>query len=333
MKKILNNPNNYVDEMLAGFVAAHPQYYRLHGDSGKVVARAQKARDGKVGIVTGGGSGHLPVFTGYVGEGLLDACAIGDVFASPSAEQMADAIRAADQGAGVLRLYGNYGGDVMNFDMAGDLVEFEDITCSTVLLADDVASAPPEESEKRRGVAGMVYAFKIAGAAAEEGRDLDGVTAVAQKSADACRSIGVALSPCTVPQAGKPTFEIADDEMEMGMGIHGEPGVWRGKLRTADEIAGEMMDRLLADQPLTSGDRVSIMVNSLGATPPEELYILYRIVKERLENEGATIVMPLVGRYATSMEMSGVSFTMCKLDEELETLLNAPCDCEFWSVK
>ncbi|MFK8033944.1 MAG: dihydroxyacetone kinase subunit DhaK [Hyphomicrobiales bacterium] len=333
MKKILNDPSKYVDEMLAGFVAAHPQYYKLHGDSGKVVARANKARHGKVGIVTGGGSGHLPVFTGYVGEGLLDASAIGDVFSSPSAEQMADAIRVADQGAGVLRLYGNYGGDVMNFDMAGDLVEFEDITCSTVLLADDVASAPPEEHEKRRGVAGMVYAFKIAGAAAEEGRDLDGVTAVAQKAADACRSIGVALSPCTVPQAGKPTFEIADDEMEMGMGIHGEPGVWRGKLRTADAIAGEMMDRLLADMPLTSGDRVSMMVNSLGATPPEELYILYRIVKERLDDLGATIVMPLVGRYATSMEMSGVSFTMCKLDDELETLLNAPCDCEFWSVK
>lgn len=333
MKKILNDPSKYVDEMLAGFVAAHPQYYKLHGDSGKVVARANKARDGKVGIVTGGGSGHLPIFTGYVGEGLLDACAIGDVFSSPSAEQMADAIRVADQGAGVLRLYGNYGGDVMNFDMAGDLVEFEDITCSTVLLADDVASAPPEEHEKRRGVAGMVYAFKIAGAAAEEGRDLDGVTAAAQKAADACRSIGVALSSCTVPQAGKPTFEIADDEMEMGMGIHGEPGVWRGKLRTADAIAGEMMDRLLADMPLASGDRVSIMVNSLGATPPEELYILYRIVKERLDGVGATIVMPLVGRYATSMEMSGVSFTMCKLDDELETLLNAPCDCEFWSVK
>lgn len=333
MKKILNDPSKYVDEMLAGFVAAHPQFYKLHGDSGKVVARANKARDGKVGIVTGGGSGHLPVFTGYVGEGLLDACAIGDVFASPSAEQMADAIRVADQGAGVLRLYGNYGGDVMNFDMAGDLVEFEDITCSTVLLADDVASAPPEEHEKRRGVAGMVYAFKIAGAAAEEGRDLDGVTAAAQKASDACRSIGVALSSCTVPQAGKPTFEIADDEMEMGMGIHGEPGVWRGKLRTADAIAGEMMDRLLADMPLATGDRVSIMVNSLGATPPEELYILYRIVKERLDGVGATIVMPLVGRYATSMEMSGVSFTMCKLDDELETLLNAPCDCEFWSVK
>lgn len=332
MKKILNNPENYVDEMLAGMTAAHPEYYRLHGDSGKVVARAKAGKSGKVGIVTGGGSGHLPVFTGYVGEGLLDACAIGDVFASPSAEQMADAIRAADSGAGVLRLYGNYGGDVMNFDMAGELVEFEDITCTTVLLADDVASAPPEEAEKRRGVAGMVYAFKIAGAAAEEGRDLDAVTAVAQKAADACRSIGAALSPCTVPQAGKPTFEIADDEMEMGMGIHGEPGVWRGKLKTADDIAGEMMDRLLADMPLTNGDRVSVMVNSLGATPPEELYILYRMVKSRLEDAGATIVMPLVGRYATSMEMAGVSFTLCKLDDELEKLLNAPCDCAFWRV-
>ncbi|MGV6849806.1 MAG: dihydroxyacetone kinase subunit DhaK [Marinibacterium sp.] len=332
MKKILNKPEDYVDEMLAGLTAAHPEYYRLHGDSGKVVARAKPGDAGKVGIVTGGGSGHLPVFTGYVGDGLLDACAIGDVFASPSAEQMADAIRAADSGAGVLRLYGNYGGDVMNFDMAGELVEFDDITCTTVLLADDVASAPPQEREKRRGVAGMVYAFKIAGAAAREGRDLAGVTAVAQKAADACRSIGAALSPCTVPQAGKPTFEIAEDEMEMGMGIHGEPGVWRGKMQTADQIAGEMMDRLLADMPLGSGDRVSVMVNSLGATPPEELYILYRIVRDRLTSAGATIVMPLVGRYATSMEMAGVSFTLCKLDEDLEKLLQAPCDCAFWRV-
>lgn len=333
MKKILNAPADYVDEMLEGLTAAHPENYALYGDTGKVIARPSGAKDGKVGIVTGGGSGHLPVFTGYVGPGLLDACAIGDVFASPSAEQMADAIRAANGGAGVLRLYGNYGGDVMNFDMAGDLVEFDDIACTTVLLADDVASAAPEEAEKRRGVAGMVYAFKIAGAAAEEGRDLAAVTAVAQKAADACRSIGAALSPCTVPQAGKPTFEIADDEMEMGMGIHGEPGVWRGKLKEADDIAGEMMDRLLADMPLASGDRVSVLVNSLGATPPEELYILYRVVKARLEGAGATIVMPLVGRYATSMEMAGVSFTLCKLDDDLEALLKAPCDCTFWSVK
>lgn len=332
MKKILNAPADYVDEMLDGLVAAHPEFYRLHGDSHRVIARASQAREGKVGVVTGGGSGHLPVFTGYVGPGLLDACAIGDVFASPSAEQMADAIRAADQGAGVLRLYGNYGGDVMNFDMAGDLVEFEDIRCTTVLLADDVASARPEEREKRRGVGGLVYAFKVAGAAAGAGLDLDEVTRVAQKAADSVRSIGAALSSCTVPQAGRPTFDIADDEMEMGMGIHGEPGVWRDKLRPADAIAEEMMDRLLADIPVGSGDRVSVLVNSLGATPPEELYILYRTVKARLEGAGVTIVMPLVGRYATSMEMAGVSFTLLKLDEELERHLTAPCDCAFWRV-
>lgn len=332
MKKILNDPADYVSEMLDGLVAAHPEYYSAFGDSGKVIARAGGARRGRVGIVTGGGSGHLPVFTGYVGTGLLGACAIGDVFASPSAEQMADAIRAANGGAGVLRLYGNYGGDVMNFDMAGELVEFDDIECTTVVLTDDVASAPPADAGKRRGVAGMVYAFKIAGAAAEEGRDLAAVTAVAQKAADACRSIGAALSPCTVPQAGKPTFEIADEEMEMGMGIHGEPGVWRGKLKAADDIAGEMMERLLGDMPLSAGDRVSVMVNSLGATPLEELYILYRTVKARIERAGATIVMPLVGRYATSMEMAGVSFTLCKLDDELEALLKAPCDCAFWRV-
>ena len=333
MKKILNNPADYVDEMLEGLTAAHHEFYRLVGETKRAVARATPGKAGKVGIVSGGGSGHLPVFTGYVGPGLLDACAIGDVFASPSAEQMADAIRAADQGAGVLRLYGNYGGDIMNFDMAGDLVEFDDIRCSTVILADDVASAPPADAAKRRGVAGMVYAFKIAGAAAEAGHDLDEVTRVAQKAADACRSVGAALSPCTVPQAGKPTFTIAEDEMEMGMGIHGEPGVWRDKLRSADAIAGEMMDRLLSDMLLGAGDRVSVMVNSLGATPPEELYILYRTVKARLEGAGATIVMPLVGRYATSMEMTGVSFTLCKLDAELEGFLKAPCDCAFWSVK
>ncbi|HET9068123.1 MAG TPA: dihydroxyacetone kinase subunit DhaK [Amaricoccus sp.] len=333
MKKILNRPADYVDEMLDGLVAAHPGFYRLHGESHRVIARATPGPEGKVGIVSGGGSGHLPIFTGYVGTGLLDACAIGDVFASPSAEQMADAIRAADRGAGVLRLYGNYGGDVMNFDMAGDLVEFEDIRCTTVLLADDVASAARQEREKRRGVAGMVYAFKIAGAAAEAGLDLEGVTRVAQAAADACRSVGAALSPCTVPQAGRPTFEIADDEMEMGMGIHGEPGVWRDKLRPADAIAGELIDRLLADAPVAAGERVSVLVNSLGATPAEELYILYRVVKARLDAVGAEIVMPLVGRYATSMEMAGVSLTLIRLDGELEGYLKAPCDCAFWSVR
>ncbi len=229
-------------------------------------------------------------------------------------------------------LYGNYGGDVMNFDMAGEMLEMEDVPSTSVKLADDVASAPPAEAEKRRGVAGIVYAYKIAGAAAEAGKNLDEVTRIAQAAADACRSIGAALTPCTVPQAGRPTFTIADDEMEMGMGIHGEPGVWRGKLRTADAIASEMLDMLLADRPLVAGDRASVLVNSLGATPAEELYILYRQVHARLSGLGVTIVMPLVGRYACSMEMTGVSITICKLDAELEGLLKAPAECAFWKV-
>lgn len=332
MKKILNDVYSYVDEMLVGLCAAHPEYYAQVSEGARVIKRPEAPIAGKVGIVTGGGSGHLPVFTGYVGRGLLDATAIGDVFASPSADQMAEAMRAANGGKGVLRLYGNYGGDVMNFDMAGDIVEMEDIPSTTVVLADDVASAKPAEAAKRRGVAGMVYAFKIAGAAADAGKDLAEVTRIAQKAADACRTIGAALTSCTVPQAGKPTFEIGETEMEMGMGIHGEPGVWRGALRKADEIAAEMMDILLADQPVARGERVSPLINSLGATPPEELYILYRYVKARLDDMGVRIVMPLVGRYATSMEMAGVSFTFCKLDDELETYLKAPAECAFWKV-
>jgi dihydroxyacetone kinase-like protein len=245
---------------------------------------------------------------------------------------MVAAMRAANGGAGVLRLYGNYGGDRMNFDMAGDMLEMEDVRSTTVLLTDDVASAPPAEAEKRRGVAGMVYAYKLAGAAAEAGADLDEVTRIAQQAADAVRTIGAALTSCTVPAAGRPTFSIAEDEMEMGMGIHGEPGVWRGKLRPADAVANEMLDHLLADMKLSRGDRVSVLVNSLGATPPEELYILYRVVASRLHDAGATIVMPLVGRYATSMEMTGVSITLCRLDQELERLLHAPAECAFWRV-
>jgi len=331
MKKILNDPADYVDEMLEGMIAAHPEIYAQ--PEPRVIARAGGAKAGKVGIVTGGGSGHLPVFTGYVGTGLLDAAAIGDVFASPSAEQMASAMRQAHGGVGILRLYGNYGGDVMNFDMAGEMVELEDdIEATSVLLADDIVSAPPEEAEKRRGVAGMVYAFKTAGALAEEMASLEEVTRVAQKTADACRSIGMALTPCTVPQAGKPTFELGPGEMEMGMGIHGEPGIWRDALKPADAVVDEMMDRLLADRPLVAGDRVSILINSLGATPPEELYIMYRRARSRLADVGAEIAIPLVGRYATSMEMTGATLTLCRLDDELERLLKAPCHCGFWTV-
>ena len=332
MKKILNEPFAFVDEMLEGLCLAHPEYYKQTGTAGRVIVRTDGPISGKVGIVSGGGSGHLPVFTGYVGKGLLDACAIGDVFSSPSVDQVAEAIRAAHGGAGVLRLYGNYGGDIMNFDMAGEMVEMEDIPTTTVRVADDVASAPLAERSKRRGVAGLVYAYKIAGAKADQRATLDQVTAVAQKAADACRSIGVALTPCTVPAVGRPTFEISEREMEIGMGIHGEPGVRRGPMRAADAIAEEMLSLLLADIPLHSGDRISILVNSLGATPPEELYIVYRFVARKLTSLGAEIVMPLVGRYATSMEMAGMSLTFCKLDAELEALLKAPCDCAFWKV-
>ncbi|WP_307434244.1 dihydroxyacetone kinase subunit DhaK [Labrys monachus] len=330
MKKVMNSPVSYVDDMLSGLCLAHERHFRQ--PERRVIVRAGGAVKGKVGIVTGGGSGHLPIFTGYIGPGLLDACAIGDVFASPSADQMASAMRHADGGAGVLRLYGNYGGDVMNFDMAGEMLEMEDIASTTVLLADDVASAPAAEAEKRRGVAGMVFAFKAAGARAEERATLDEVTASAQKTADACRSIGFALTPCIVPQAGAPTFNLAEDEMEMGMGIHGEPGIWRDKLKTADEITDEMVDHLLDDVPLGRGERIALLVNSLGATPLEELYIMYRRIRERFDDRGVTIVSPLVGRYATSMEMAGATLTLCRLDSEIERLLAAPCDCPFWKI-
>lgn len=332
MKKILNDPAAYVDEMLEGLCAAHPEYYRRSGPGGRVIFRPQAPVQGKVGIVTGGGSGHLPVFTGYVGKGLLDAAAIGDVFASPTVDQIAAAMRAADGGSGVLRLYGNYGGDVMNFDMAGEMLEMEDIPSTSVALADDVVSAPKDEAAKRRGTGGLIYAFKIAGAAADEGADLKRVTDIAQKASDACRSMGMALTPCTVPQAGEPTFTLAEDEMEMGMGIHGEPGVWKGKLKTADEIAEEMLQHLVDDIQLNRGDRISVLVNSLGATPLEELYIIFRYVKNKMDELGVNIVMPLVGRYATSMEMTGMTLTFCRLDDELERLLKAPCDCAFWRV-
>jgi dihydroxyacetone kinase-like protein len=315
--------------MLKGLCAAHPDYYRRIGPGGRVIIRAVGAVQDKVGIVSGGGSGHLPLFTGYVGKGLLDACAIGEVFSSPSVDQMAEAIRAANGGVGVLRLYGNYGGDIMNFDMAGEVVEMEGIEATTVRVADDVASASLRERSKRRGVAGLLYAYKIAGAKAEARASLQEVTAVAQKAADVCRSVGVALTPCTVPAVGKPTFEIGEGEMEIGMGIHGEPGVRRGPLKPADAIAEDMLSLLVADMPLGAGDRISVLVNSLGATPLEELYVVYRYVATYLTGLGVNIVAPLVGRYATSMEMTGMSLTLCKLDDELEALLKAPCDCPF----
>lgn len=332
MKKILNNPAAYVDEVLDGLVTAHADAYRLLGDDRRVLARAGGAVPGKVGIVTGGGSGHLPVFLGYVGDGLLDACAVGNVFAGPRVGDCQLAAQTADGGAGVLQLYGNYGGDRMNFEMAQEFLELDGVDVASVRVADDVASAPLHEREKRRGVAGMVYAFKVAGARAAEGGSLTEVTAAAQKAANACRSIGVALSPCVVPESGQPSFTIADQDIEFGMGIHGEPGIWRGPLKSADTLVDEMLDHLLPELALARGSRVAVLVNSLGATPHEELYILYRRVAQVLARHGVTPVMPLVGRYATSMEMAGASLTLMPLDSELERLLKAPAQCPFWRV-
>ena len=332
MRKIINKPENFVYETMDGIIAAYGDKVKLLNGDKRVLLSAYPAREGKVGIVTAGGSGHLPVFLGYVGSGLLDGCAIGNVFASPSAQRMADMIRACDRGNGVLCLYGNYGGDKMNFEMACETVELEDdIVTKTVLVKDDVASAPKENADRRRGVAGMVYAFKIAGAAADEGRDLDGVAAAAQKALDHTRTMGIALSPCIVPEVGKPTFAIADDEIEIGMGIHGEPGIEVRKMMTADEIAELIVEKILADMPVASDAKVSVMVNGLGATPKEELLIVYRRVWQILKDKGITAILPHIGEYATSMEMAGMSITMIELDDELEALLRAPAASPFYT--
>jgi len=332
MKKIINDPKDFVEEMVEGIELAYgDRVGMLDGDFRILVSRYPKKK-GKVGIVTAGGSGHLPVFLGYVGSGLLDGCAIGNVFASPSADKMAKMIRHADDGSGVLLLYGNYGGDKMNFEMAADTVDMEDdIKTKTVLVADDVASSPKETKERRRGVAGMVYAFKVAGAAADRMMSLDEVAAVAEKALGNIRSMGVALTPCIVPEVGKPTFQIADDEMEIGMGIHGEKGIEVSKMLTANEVAEKVLSRILADMPLKEDDEVSVMVNGLGATPLEEQLIVYRAVALRLMAMGVKIFMPHVGEFATSMEMAGLSITVFKLDEELKDLLRAPASSPFYT--
>ena len=281
MKKILNEPVAYVDEMLEGLCAAHPEYFRRSGPQGRLISRATGAVPGKVGIVSGGGSGHLPVFTGFVGRGLLDACAIGEVFSSPSVDQMAEAIRVANGGAGVLRLYGHYGGDNMNFDIAGEIVEMEGIETTTVRVADDVASAS-RRALKTAWCGRFALCIQDGGCQSRVYGRVAGGYSVAQKAADSCRSVGVALTPCTVPAVGKPTFELSDEEMEIGMGIHGEPGVRRRPLRAADLVAQEMLSLLLSDMPLRSGERISVLVNSLGATPLDELCIVYRYVARKL---------------------------------------------------
>ena len=330
MKKIINKPSDFVEESIVGLIKSHPDVYALAKDNNRVVTRANKASK-KVGIVTGGGSGHLPVFTGYVGKGFLDACAIGSVFASPSVEQMVSAIKNADNGNGVLCIIGNYGGDVMNFEMACEMVEAVGIKTKKVIVADDIASASESEKSKRRGIAGMIFVFKIAGAIAETGTSLDEVLNAATEVNNNIRTLGVALSPCILPEAGKPTFEINDDEVEIGMGIHGEPGIKREKLRPANDLVDDLYKRIIEDSKLKSNDNIAIMINSLGATPLEELYIVSKRVNENLSNSKIKNVKTYVGRYATSMEMAGMSITTLKLSENLNKYLFAKGECPFWT--
>jgi dihydroxyacetone kinase len=324
-KKLINAPENIISEMIEGMVAAHPDMLKVEGPTGRAVVAVDGPRDGKVGIVIGGGSGHEPAFAGYVGRGLADAAAVGNVFASPSPAQISDAARAADGGVGVLMLYGNYTGDVMNFTMAAEELAAEGIPVRHVAVADDVASAPAERKQERRGIAGDFFVFKIAGAAADLGEPLARVEALAQAANEATRSMGVALGACSLPQTGKPNFTIGDDEMEIGMGLHGEPGIRRQKLAPADQVTDELMDSVLVELGLASGDRVAVLVNGLGSTAQIELYLVFRRVKQRLDALGVSVHASWVGEYATSLEMAGASVTLIKLDDTLQALLDHPC--------
>ena len=330
MKKIINDPSNFVEESIDGLIKSHPDIYSIAKDNNRVVTRAKKSSN-KVGIVTGGGSGHLPVFTGYIGKVFLDACAVGSVFASPSVDQMFSAIKNANNGNGVLCIIGNYGGDVMNFEMACEMAEAEGIKTKKVIVADDIASAKISEKEKRRGIAGMIFVFKIAGAIAETGVSLDDVFKTATEANNNIRTLGVAMSPCILPEAGKPTFQIGDDEIEIGMGIHGEPGIKREKLKPANDLVDDLYKRIIEDSGIKSNDHIAIMINSLGATPLEELYIISKRVNENLLNSKIKNIKTFVGRYATSMEMAGMSITTLKLNDNLKKYLFENSECPFWN--
>lgn len=330
MKKFINEPKDFVDEMLEGILLAHPDQLSYTAGDRRCIVRSGASRKGKVGLATGGGSGHLPLFLGYVGQGMLDGCSVGGVFQSPGAEQMYNVTKAIDGGAGVLYIYGNYGGDIMNFDMAKDMAATEDIPVEQVVGAEDVASAPKGQEPRRRGVAGIFYMYKCAGAMADSMAPLAEVKRIAEKAAANVRTMGVALSSNIVPEVGKPQFTIGENEMEIGMGIHGEPGIRRGRLRKVDEIVEEMMAPLLSDLPFSSGDRVSVLVNGLGATPKEELYLLYRKVGLILEAKKISVFHAYVGEFATSLEMAGASVSLLRLDDELAKLLAKPARTPFF---
>jgi phosphoenolpyruvate---glycerone phosphotransferase subunit DhaK len=322
MKKLINSPDSVVDEALAGMVAAHPDLIRV--ESPNIIVRKDAPRPGKVGVISGGGSGHEPMHGGFVGMGMLDAACPGAVFTSPVPDQMLAATKAVSGGAGVLHIVKNYTGDIMNFEIAAEMAQAEGIEVTSVVMADDVAVQDSLYTAGRRGVGGTVLAEKIVGAAAEAGADLKTVTALCQKVQDNVRSMGMALTSCTVPAAGKPTFDISDAEMEIGIGIHGEPGRQRLPIKPADEIVEMLMGPILDEGIFGKGDSVLAFVNGMGGTPLVELYIIYRKVAEILAGRGITIARNLIGPYITSLEMAGTSITLLKLDDEMTRLWDAP---------
>ncbi|XDA99214.1 dihydroxyacetone kinase subunit DhaL [Sulfitobacter sp. LCG007] len=325
-RKLINDPDKLIEELIAGMVSAHPRHLTVEGGTGRAIVALNGPRDGKVGIVVGGGSGHEPAFAGYVGKGLADAAPLGNIFASPSPAQIADAGLAADGGAGVLFLYGNYTGDVMNFAMAEEALAKRGVTARSFVVTDDIASAPVERAEERRGIAGDFFVFKVAGAAADLGLSLEEVERAAQRANAATRTMGVALSPCSMPQTGRTNFEIPIGEMEIGMGIHGEPGIERIPAEGANAVADRLLGPILEELAPRDGDRVAVLVNGLGATTLLELYLLHRRVAETLADKGVAIHHSWVGEYCTSLEMGGASVTLMKLDAELTTWLDHPCD-------
>jgi phosphoenolpyruvate---glycerone phosphotransferase subunit DhaK len=323
MKKLINHPENVVKEELEGVALAHPDLVKVHYDPNFVV-RADAPIQGKVGLLSGGGSGHEPMHGGFVGRGMLDAACPGAVFTSPTPDQMLEATKAINGGAGVLHIVKNYTGDIMNFEMAADLARAEGIEVNAVVIDDDVAVQDSLYTAGRRGVGSTVLAEKVCGAAAEEGRSLQEVTDVCNKVKEWGLSMGMALTSCTVPHVGKPTFDLPEDEMEIGIGIHGEPGRVRMKIKSADEITEMLMEPIIKDLPFKSGDEVLLFVNSMGGTPPIELYIVYRKAHEIATKHGIKVVRNLIGPYITSLEMAGCSITMLKLDEDLKKLWDAP---------
>lgn len=325
-KKFLNNPDNVVEEMLEGIVKAHAHHLRPIDKSHRALVACDGPRSGKVGLVIGGGAGHEPGFYGYVGKGLADAVAIGNIFSSPPPGPILRCTEAASGGEGVLFVYGNYAGDVMNFEMAAEMAEAKGIPVRTVLTTDDIASSALEDKEGRRGVAGNFFIFKIAGAACDRGFPLARCEAITRKANDRTYTVGVALEPCSMPQTRRHNFDIGPDDIEFGMGIHGEPGVVREKMVAADLIVDKMLDRIFSEMKPAAGDRVAVLVNSFGATPLMELYILFRRVEQRLSAKDVTIVANWVGHYCTSLDMVGASISILHLDDELNALLAHPCD-------